>query len=277
MRYKILNEAFLPARASRGVKSVNIFINIDDFFHKLHRPYISQEFQLTGQNVYKEIVSNFINLIGHYKNWGVKENLSPSIFLYYTTSRSFKNMVHLNSYRDHYLKITEITNQDFFQINSIVMQSIRLLPAIVKYIPHAYCIDTKYMEPSAIPLLLSEIYEADWNLLVTRDEFEYQYLMYDNWSIISPRGMDSLFMNKSNLWEVVAKNAKLEEPVYFDASVYLPLKAIIGDKYRGIPRLARIGWKTAIYWMSEVANREGENIIELQMSRLNELIERKKV
>lgn len=277
MKYNLLNDSFLPARASRGVKSVNIYINIDDFFHKLHKPFISNEFELTGQNVYKEMVSNFINLIGHYKNWAVKENLTPAIYLIYTTSRTFKNTVRIRSYRDHYLKITEMTNEDFFHVNSIVMQSIRLLPAIVKYIPHAYVIDSKYLEPSMIPMLLSDMYQADWNLLVTRDEFDYQYLAFDNWSIISPRGMESLFMSKNNLWDVVSKSARLEEPVYFDPAIYLPLKAIIGDKYRGIPRLARIGWKTAIKWMGDVANKAGDDIYEIQMAKLSQLIEKRKV
>ena len=32
-RYEILNDQFLPSRASVGIKRLNIYINLDDLYH----------------------------------------------------------------------------------------------------------------------------------------------------------------------------------------------------------------------------------------------------
>ena len=72
IRYELLNHDFLPMRASKKIQQINIFINLDDFYHRLHKPYTDQEFQTTGQNVSRQLMANLLNLVGHYKNWAVK-------------------------------------------------------------------------------------------------------------------------------------------------------------------------------------------------------------
>ena len=113
IRYDVLTPQMLPIRASRKIRTINIFINVDDFFHKLHRPDTDREFQTTGKNASKQVVSNLINLAAHYKHWAVKEHLTPNIYLIYTTSVIFRNTMTLKSYRDYYKKIIDIVGDDF--------------------------------------------------------------------------------------------------------------------------------------------------------------------
>ena len=40
------------------------------------------------------MTSNIFNLIGHYKNWAIKNNIHPTVFLIYTTAtKTFKNSI----------------------------------------------------------------------------------------------------------------------------------------------------------------------------------------
>jgi len=278
VRYEILNEKFLPNRAAFGIKTINIFISLDYFFRYLHKYNISQEFQTTGGTVYKQMVSNIINLAAHYKNWAVKEHLAPNIYLIYTSSHTFKNSVHVSKYREEYNKIYDLTNPDYYQVNATILSACKLLPAIIKYIPHVYLIDTHYLEPSIVPLMISEMKPADWNLLVSKFEYDLQYLMYDNWSVVSPKGDESDIINKKTLWDVICRGAGLEEPIYFHPSIFLSCKTILGDRFRSIPKLTRTGWKTVFKWMNEVADGSNEDsIYEVQLDHLQKFVEARKI
>ena len=239
IRYDILTPQMLPIRASRKIRTINIFINVDDFFHKLHRPDTDKEFQTTGKNASKQVVSNLINLAGHYKHWAVKEHLVPTIYMIYTTSKIFRNSIYIKSYREYYNKISDNGNQSYFYINLIMKDSFDILKIITKYIPRVYAVDSNYIEPSVIPLYLSEINKADFNLLISRDNYDLQYTHLDKWGVITPKGDLSQLIVSGNLWKYIKEKEKLQKEFYYHPETYIWAKAIIGDKYRSIPKLTR--------------------------------------
>ena len=280
IRYNVLNPQMLPIRASRKVNSINIYINIDDFFHKLHRPDTDKEFQATGKDAPKQVVSNFMNLVGHYKNWAVKERLNPTIYLFYTTSKTFRNSMYIPEYRSHYNVITNQLNQDFFYVNTTMKDSFDILQIITKYIPKVYSIDSNYVEPSVVPLYLSEINPADFNLLVSRDIYDLQYTYMNKWGVIIPRGEVSPLIIKGNLWDYIRAKEKIEKEFYYHPETFIWAKAILGDKYRGIPKLTRTSWKTVIKYLDEFGSSKDNNsieILELQLKRLGDYISSKKI
>ena len=59
-KYDTLNEYLKKITESQYVRTVNIFVNIDDVYHNLHRPLINNEFQVAGQDASKQLVSNSI-------------------------------------------------------------------------------------------------------------------------------------------------------------------------------------------------------------------------
>ena len=269
----------LPIRASRKIRNINIYINVDDFFHKLHRPITDREFQTTGKNVSKQVVANIINLAAHYKHWAVKEHLSPTIYLIYTTSKIFRNDMTLKSYRNHYKKITNIDNPDFFYVNNAMSNSFSILQVITKYIPRVYAIDSNYIEPSTVPLYLSEINPADFNLLISRDEYDLQYTHLDKWGVITPKGEVSTIITSGNLWKYIQLKEKLDDKFYYHPETFIWAKAIVGDKYRGIPKLTRTSWKTVIKYLEECSsnNNDSIEILELQLKKLADYIAKKKI
>lgn len=279
IKYVMLNHYMLPIRASRKVRTINIFINVDDFFHKLHRPDTDREFQTTGKNASKQVVSNLINLAAHYKHWAVKEHLSPVIYLYYTTGRSFRNGMTLPGYREHYYKITDINNPEFFYVNTAMENSFSILQIITKYLPRIYAVDSNYIEPSIIPLYLSDISQADFNLLISRDEYDLQYTYLDKWAVITPKGDESSFITSGDLWNYLQVREKLTTNIYYHPETFIWAKAIVGDKYRAIPKLTRTSWKTVIKYLenfSSIGNTSVE-ILELQLKRLAEYVTSKKI
>ena len=279
IKYTILNQHLLPVRASRKIKTINIFINVDDFYHKLHREDTDREFQTIGKNASKQVVSNLINLAAHYKHWAVKEHLSPTIYLIYTSSNLFRNSMTLSSYRSYYKKIINIDNPSFFYVNTAMLNSFTILQIITKYIPRVYAIDSNYVEPSTVPLYLSELTPADFNLLISKDEYDLQYVHFNKWGVIIPKGELSPFITGGTLWDYIRMKEKMDNKFYYHPETFIWAKAIIGDKYRSIPKLTRTSWKTVIKYIEEFSsiNNDSIEILELQLKKLSEYVSKKKI
>lgn len=282
IKYNLLNTYMRPIRNTQLIRDINIFINLDDFYHILHRPLANREFQVISNNAAKQMTSNIFNLIGHYKNWATKNGLRTTVYLIYTTaSKTFKNNIHIPSYRDHYFMINSSSNGDYYFINSAISGAKDIIPVIAKYLRNVYAIDSKYIEPSAVPYYLSKKYPKDWNILVSRDEYDLQYCTIDKFSVISPKGDNSTFLTKHTMWNhlITKENIKLGHQFYFDSKLYVTMKAISGDRYRGIPRLKRCGWKTIFGYLDEFGrlNDTSTEILALQESKLCDFIVQKNV
>lgn len=280
LRYVFMDQYTRPIRNSQMIRSINIFINLDDFYHKLHRPVVNKEFQVYSRNAARQLTSNIFNLIGHYKNWAVKNKLIPTIFLVYSTANhTFKNAMYIPQYRKHYFDINVDSNADFYFINSAINGSRGIIPVFAKYLRHIYAVDTKYLEPSAAPLYLSKKYPADWNLLVTRDEYDLQYSYMDKWSVINPKGDQSKFITRKNMWDHIIERERVNiaHPFYFDPKLFTTMKAIAGDKYRNIPKLKRCGWKTIFGYVESLSRFDDPTpeSYRMQQDRLCGLIEDK--
>lgn len=278
IRYDILSPKLIPIRASRKIRSINIYINIDDFFHKLHRPDTDREFQTTGKNVAKQMVANLINLAAHYKRWAIKERLIPNVYLVYTSGKAFRNGITLSGYREYYTRSFDINNPDFFNVNNAINNSYAIFQVISKYIPGVYAIDSNYIEPSVVPYYLSQIKPADFNLLISRDTYDLQYVQFDKWAVIVPKGEYSSLVVSGNLWDYIREKEKINESFHFNPEAFIWLKAILGDKYRSIPKLTRTSWKTVIKYLQEVSSEtEGVEILEIQLKKLGNFVLKRKI
>ena len=257
-RYDIMNKYMIPICNSQIVKSMNIFINLDDLFHTLHNPLINNEFQICGKDAPKQFISNVFNLIGHYRYWALKNHYDSKVFCIYTsTIRSFKNNIYIPEYRNKFKKINAIENAGCYFINNTLESSLPMLQIIAKYIPDVYMIDSKYLEPSMIPLFISdEINKMDWNILVSRDPYDLQYSYRNKWNMLIPKGDYSMVVNQTGIWEYVNRKEKVFKDdslvLNYPYELYILAKSIVGDNYRSIPRLRRIGWKTLFKYLDQI-------------------------
>lgn len=278
MRYSYLNHELLPLRASKTIRDINIFINLDNFFHRLHSSTTNNEFQMYGNNAAAQMVGNIINLIGHYKHWAIKEHLHPKIFIYYTNSEVFKNNIIIPEYRNYYLSEMKLLNDKYYNINRAILDAQKLLPVITKYLPNIYGINTSYIEPSIIPYYLSQKFPAQLNLLVTRDQYEMQYSYLDNWVLLLPAGDNSKIITRGNLWSYIKEREKITSDYHFSAEAYLIAKTILGDKYRSIPKLVRISWKKMIEYLEKLnVTEDNSRLFEITKNHFEKFIESKKI
>ena len=107
-----------------------------------------------------------------------------------------------------------------------------------------------------IPLFISEdIHSADWNLYISRDPYDLQYSYRNKWSLLSPKGEFSRVINQYGIWEYVNYKEKVfkeEKDLKYPYELYILARAVVGDRYRSIPRLRKIGWKTLFKFLDEI-------------------------
>lgn len=262
-RYQFLNYHMAPVLRSHNVKAINIFLNLDDLFHTLHRPLINNEFQVSGMNAHVELVSNIFNLIGHYRHWAMKNHINPKIFLIYTSAtHSFKNNMWVADYRKKFFEINDQNNSNYYFINNALRYSYPIMHTISRYLAGIYTIDSKYLEPSMVPLFLSAEKPADWNILISRDTYDVQYCYKDKWTVVSPKGDNSTCINRENMWNYLNYRERIyKEPVdlHYHHGLYLLSKAIVGDSYRNIKRLRRVGWITLFKYLNQLEEAKTES------------------
>lgn len=281
IKYDLLNLFFKPIQTTHPIRSLNIFVDIDDLFHMLHMPLINHEFQICGANASKQLISNIFNLLGHYRNWAIKNRLNVKVYgIYTTTLRSFKNAIYVTDYRKKFKDSNDPQNASYYFINEAIRASAPLLPLISNYIPGVYLIDSKYLEPSAVPYFISQDYcDANWNILISRDSYNLQYCYKDRWSLISPKGENSRLIKKTDLWNYLnIKENIYKDPVdlKYNHNLYIFSKAVVGDKYRSIPRLRKIGWITLFKYLDEIIEKYGESSYTTMQIQLLELIKGEK-
>lgn len=246
VKFETLNALTKSIFDTNPIKSINIFINFDNFYGRLKNTSCNMTFQSCGANATKQLISNVLNLIGHYRQWGVRKHVDVKVYGYYTLAeRSFENKIYIPDYRSRFVKSISRNNPDCYYVNTVIRDASDLLKSITNYIDGVYMIDSHFTEPSTMPLFIqSEVHTADWNFIITRDRFEYQYVLQDRFSVIVPKGDESFMVTAGNLWETIAKHEHFDytQAKYYPPKLYPLVLAVMGDKHRSIPKLKRISW-----------------------------------
>jgi hypothetical protein len=244
-------------------------------------PLINNEFQICGTNAGKQLTSNIFNLLGHYRNWAIKNRIKVKVFgIYTTTLRSFKNAIYVENYRKKFKDNYDSQNATYYFINEAIKNSTPVLPIICNYVPDVYLIDSKYLEPCIVPYYISnEVFKMDWNLLISRDPYNLQYSYKDKWSLISPKGENSRFIKKTDLWNYLnVKERIYKDPIdlKYNHELYIFAKSVVGDKYRSVPRLRKIGWLTLFKYLDEIIEKYKDSSYTTMQLQLLELLKGEK-
>ena len=260
VKFEDLNGMVQVIGRSQSIKTVNLFLNIDDMLHSLHRPQTELEIEVSGGNVAQvilQLTSNILNLAAHYREWALRHGWYPYTFLVYSSAFNgpFENGMYLKEYRKYFIEINSPFNQKFGVLNQAIPESLSMVTSICKYIPDVYAIDSTFQEPSMLPYVISDKFsKRDWNFIITRDRYDFQYVNYPKWSIIYPDyAEESILVTPANLWKAIAHKEKVPEKYLGDYPITaFPIAlAIVGNSYRSLPRMRGCGWKTFYSIMSE--------------------------
>lgn len=268
-----MDQIMKPIMKSQNIHSINIFVNLDDVIHTLHKPLINLEFQTAGINSHKQLIMNIMNLLAHYRQWCIKQGLQCKIYGIYTNALSgFKNNMYVSEYRKKFKLYMDETSGEFYFINEAIRNSIQLLNIIGKHVDGVYIINSKYIEPSAVPWYIqTDVNKADWNIIISRDLYDLQYAYKDKWTVIAPKGDMTICVNNTNIWDYIRYKEHFEDttPVYYDPELFIMVYSLSGDKYRNIPRLRKLGWKTLFKFLEDAYATGNTNTITMQRLLLN--------
>lgn len=248
-KFDILDKLTKVIFDSQRIERVNIFISLDDVYYQCKNSKVNREFECCGNIAPRQLVSNVLNLVAHYREWATRKGANVKVFAYYTLASIFENRTFLYNYREHYNDRSDKDNPDCYYVNSCIREGAGILSTITEYIESAYVIDTRGMEPSVFPLLCSQEFEdmnADWNFLITRDIFEFQYSYLPKFSVICPKGDNTTLITSGTLWEYIADKEKVSgrHLTRYPDRMFPVALAIVGDKKRSIPKVKGLSWRT---------------------------------
>ena len=260
VKFEMLDQITRPIFISQRISTVNIFISLDDIYSRLKNSQVNREFQCCGRLATKQMISNILNLVAHYREWAVRKRVNVKMIVYYTTSVVFESKMFIPNYRKYYNEKNSFNNSECFYINECIREAASMLTTIFQYIDSAYIIDTGKVEPSAFPYICATEYpefNSDWNFLITRDYVEIQYALFNKFSVIYPKGEESLLINAGNLWSFIASREKIEGSLSnkYPPVAYVPLLAVMGDKKRSIPKVKGLSWKTLFNIMDDIKEK----------------------
>ena len=258
IRFELLDQLTKPLFATKPIRTLNVFINLDNLFSRLKNSRINQEFQACGAGAPKQFISNVFNLIAHYRQWAVRRRCDVKVYAYYTSSESaFENRVFIRNYREYYAKKCDLAAADYFYVNYCINNSDSLMKVISKYIDGIYIVDSKIVEPGAVPCFISrKVRDADWNIVISRDDYDLQYCLMEKFTVIFPRGELSQVITQDNLWDYICEREKITCPNKnkFPPNLFLLAYAVTGDKRRSVQKVKSIGWRT----LFDILNAIGE-------------------
>lgn len=263
VKYDLLDQMFNAVGRTQYIHSIDIFINLDDLAHILHRPIVEKEFELCGVNAPKQCAANILNVVAHYKQWAAKRQYPCTIYLIYTHQRTgFKNQTYIPMYRHYHAVINDPDEPKFYLLNHALEKAYQIAKIICDYVPDVHMIDSCHLEPSIIPWFLksSKLANHNWSLMLSRDHYDLQYAYRDKWSFISPKGENTVMVSRANLWHYLGDREHIELSDYhvgmYHHDVYPMALTVAGNKLRSIPRLRRIGWKTIFKYLNAITEKE---------------------
>lgn len=248
---------------AQRIDRINIFISLDDVYYQCKNSKANREFECCGNIAPRQLVSNVLNLVAHYREWATRKKANVKVFAYYTSASVFENRIFERLYREHYNERSDINNPDCYYVNNCIREGSGVLSTISEYVESVYTIDTRSMEPSVFPYLCAQEFHdmsADWNFLVTRDLFEFQYSYLPKFSVIYPKGDDTKLITSGSLWSIISEKEKIEgrHMTRYPDKLFIAGLAVIGDKKRSIPKIKGLSWRSIYNIMDGIIDENPE-------------------
>lgn len=277
MYYTDLDELIGKFVSRNNIKTVNIFVNMDQMNIRFRSVYYNSKFQACGAASFKQYASNILNLVAHYRKWFIRNRLSPKFFIYYTNAAGgFTSAIINRNYRSGFISTQDINNPDCYYVNRTISGGMDLLTKICDYIDGVYLINSKGEEPSVVPYLISQEMPADWNYIISKDRLELQYVNYDRFSILYPsKAIGNRLINAPDLWELIGEKEKKMTPHIseYDPKLFLPILAIAGNGDRSIRKIKAIGWITIMDMLEEIWSTSKDHSVVTMLDELTKLLE----
>lgn len=268
IKYIILNELLKDIEFKKG-EEINIFINLESVIKKIKYTTEDKESIFCGPKRNLLLISCIFNLIAHYRRYFDKRGLCSKVFIYGPEGIDIDYLNREYS-KDYRKSITIQETTDTVAVGNIYRKIIPMLKDIIAYVKDVYFITSGIIEPSVIPYLINVMLPNDnKNFLITSDVYEYQYTK-ENFYILKPKMEKSLLIDKNNIMDVLKCRVKCKSSLEPDVNFISFILSIIGDSYRGIPKINKVGIST-IFKLIDTGIKN--NIINNEVENINILLE----
>lgn len=255
MRYVDYDESLTQKNFLAPTDKVNLFINLETVY-KFLSMVTDLERRIISEREFNQImISNIINLAGHYKRFFNNNGLATKVFLYSTdlSSNEFNQYKYNEDYRSYYLnKFNENPKFILFterMINDIIPE----VRTLIEFIPDIYFITGKNIEGSLIPYIIALCDKSRKNLIIGGELYDTQYSTIPNF-------INHYFCKKNKVRHVESDvngyiqlltstptpetDLKNEEKIYNNYSLYTTLISVLGNRERSIDKISGVGLKT---------------------------------
>lgn len=269
MKYKDYDESLTSKDFLVPNDKINVFINLEAIFKNLSMINELENKIILQRDFQTILVSNTLNLIGHYKRFFVNNGLDTRVYLYYTDLESdeFSQYRYNDDYRSYY--IVKYNNNPKFGVLTDALKS-DILPEIKTYcefIPNVYHIAAKNLEGSLVPYIIAKEEPERKNLILSGDMYDSQYALLPGFvAHIFQRiyGVNSI---ASEINGFLKRFVKKKDPVIENSSIelfrkypmYCALLATCGSKDRSIDGISGVKFLTLQKMIEEGI---GKNILQ---------------
>lgn len=246
IRYKDYNDTILYMNFLNRGDKVNVFINLETAIDQLTKIQDLESKIYIKQNFDTIIISNILNLAGHYKKFFASSGLDVKVYLYCTDFSSIPsefNVSKYNSdYRDYFLNKYNRNPKFALLTDSLIKNVIPDVKTYCDFIPNVYLISAKNIESSCVPMIISECDKSRKNLIITSDVYESQYSFLDNFLVHHITRINNkkalIFRYPDFISYIMRKKTEIENVNY---PSYVFLLSTMDDRKRSIYGIDNLG------------------------------------
>ena len=240
IKYSKLDELLVNIPFDKG-EEIIIFINLESILKKITSTITDRENMLVSSKRNIILTSCVFNLIAHYRYYFYKKSICSRIYVYGPESidMNYLNREYNKDYRTHMMLLnTEQTTS----IGKTYEDSIKMIKTMLNYVEGVNFITSGIIEPSVIPLIITNYLKTDnkKNFIITDDRYDYQYIK-DYFMILKPRMEKSIVIDHGNIMEVLKERTKCNNIPNPEINFLPFIISILGDKYRNIDKIKGMG------------------------------------
>lgn len=264
VKFSKLDVLFSDLEIKEMVQKVNIFINLESLFRKIHNKYVEEQLISLQKKELKEfhmnLISNVLNLAAHYRLYFNKNKIGTNIVFYIQEMDKYvnlNNVQYCKNYRKSFIrKYTD--HPELVTVNNVIRSTLNALDTIVTYVEDVYLVSSDRVESSVIPLALidGKVLDGNLNLMVTTDPYDMQYVN-KNFVIIYPAGEESMIVTKKNMFDVFRINEILTVEGSLPTYLLTFILSVIGDKNRGIDKVKGTSFNKVFKTLLKVYDKLG--------------------
>ena len=255
LNYKDLKFISDPYFKDNDVETINIFIDLFDVFKSFYSPTLNDEFKTIRTPTKMNLISELINIVGHYRHFFYSRyNKYTTIILYYSSMKDkYLTTIDSEYKKDFYSKRLLDSKSECFIVNKVLDECISIVKEYLLYIPHAYLIDTKEVEPSFLPYFIingviteedlsNKISGKDFNIIMGNNDLYFLDLIKkDDTIIFKNNPKDKCYLSRTEVQSYLKVNDTLTLPENSLKNLF----AIAGNKSNGIKNIKGMGIKKA--------------------------------